>query len=355
MPPNNLHAYLPRAPSSTKNTKSPAKQNAQTESPYFSNSQKQTRKRNVITESDSESSSPPPASAPAPHTAAAAASKPTPTTTKTPDRASKKPKLEAPPQKQEVIEIEDEFDEFGDIDMDVTMLDANTYSSLPTPIVKSPRKTPIKSQAKGASKPNTPVKIPSSGTTPKANSFHNYRANAPGSIQQPTNPGSKPIPVGKPNCLEGLVLVFTGQLESTDRETATELAKRYGAKVTTTPSSRTSYVVLGVEAGPKKLEAIEKHKCKTLNEDQFLDMIAKTAPQRTLITPIQTSQPQSRSVTPISSKPDVKDEDDKLSMEELIEKIKLEIKEDARRPKASQVVRNGYIDLRIVQSATHKL
>jgi hypothetical protein len=40
------------------------------------------------------------------------------------------------------------------------------------------------------------------------------------------------------------------------------------------PSSVTSYVVLGSDAGPSKLKAIEKHKLKTLNEDEFLNLIA---------------------------------------------------------------------------------
>ncbi|GAA5948383.1 hypothetical protein JCM3775_001641, partial [Rhodotorula graminis] len=45
------------------------------------------------------------------------------------------------------------------------------------------------------------------------------------------------------------------------------------SRVTTAPSSKTSYVVLGAEAGPKKLEQIAKHKIKTLDEDGFLALI----------------------------------------------------------------------------------
>lgn len=40
-----------------------------------------------------------------------------------------------------------------------------------------------------------------------------------------------------------------------------------------TPSSVTSYVVLGSDAGPAKLKAIEKHKLKTIDEDGFLELI----------------------------------------------------------------------------------
>ncbi|CAG8611776.1 9572_t:CDS:10, partial [Paraglomus occultum] len=103
----------------------------------------------------------------------------------------------------------------------------------------------------------------------------------------PVAPGSKSIPVGAENCLAGLTFVFTGELESLSREEAQDLAKRYGAKVTISPSSRTSYVVVGADAGPKKLEKIEQLKIKTLTEDEFLEFI-RTSPTRDNIT---TSKP----------------------------------------------------------------
>ncbi|KAI9613718.1 hypothetical protein KEM48_003717 [Puccinia striiformis f. sp. tritici PST-130] len=89
--------------------------------------------------------------------------------------------------------------------------------------------------------------------------------------------GSKPIPEGKENCLAGLTFVFTGELESLSREDAQSLCKRYGGRVTTSPSSKTSYVVLGSDAGPKKLEMIKKHKIKTITEDEFLALIGSNA------------------------------------------------------------------------------
>ena len=75
----------------------------------------------------------------------------------------------------------------------------------------------------------------------------------------PSNPGSKPIPVGAPNCLmvgaadaaspisplrpcashtpvhntptQGLTFVFSGEMESTSRGQAEDLVKRYGGCV----------------------------------------------------------------------------------------------------------------------------
>nr|VWO96876.1 Uncharacterized protein [Ganoderma boninense] len=91
----------------------------------------------------------------------------------------------------------------------------------------------------------------------------------------PSAPGSKEIPIPEdPNCLAGLSFVFTGELSSLSRDEAVELAKRYGGRVVGQPSSKTSYVVLGADAGPSKLKAIEKNKLKTLDEDGFLNLIA---------------------------------------------------------------------------------
>ncbi|KAJ9111852.1 hypothetical protein QFC20_002439 [Naganishia adeliensis] len=101
-----------------------------------------------------------------------------------------------------------------------------------------------------------------------------YAAAAARKAAGPAAPGSKEIPDGEPNCLAGLTIVFTGELESLSREEAQDLAKRFGARVTGAPSKVTSYVVLGTGAGPKKLETIEKHKIKTLTKDGFLQLIA---------------------------------------------------------------------------------
>ena len=90
--------------------------------------------------------------------------------------------------------------------------------------------------------------------------------------------GSKDIPTGADNCLAGLTFVFTGLLDALSRDDGTALVKRYGGKVTTAPSSRTSYVVLGNDAGPKKLETIKKFKIKVINEDGLFALIKSLPP-----------------------------------------------------------------------------
>ncbi|KAL1966103.1 hypothetical protein VTN77DRAFT_4851 [Rasamsonia byssochlamydoides] len=102
----------------------------------------------------------------------------------------------------------------------------------------------------------------------------NFAAQAQRS-RDPPAAGTKEIPVGAENCLAGLSFVFTGVLETLGREEGQALVKRYGGKVTTAPSSKTSYVVLGSDAGPKKLKTIREHNLKTINEDGLFELIRR--------------------------------------------------------------------------------
>ncbi|KAI9751600.1 MAG: Mitochondrial dicarboxylate transporter [Chaenotheca gracillima] len=114
--------------------------------------------------------------------------------------------------------------------------------------------------------------------TPPQQSGESRKFNYQNQAQRAAPPpaaGSKEIPVGAENCLAGLTFVFTGILESLGREEGQELVKRYGGKVTGSPSTKTSYVVLGEEAGPKKLDVIRKHNLKTINEEGLFELIRK--------------------------------------------------------------------------------
>jgi replication factor C subunit 1 len=93
--------------------------------------------------------------------------------------------------------------------------------------------------------------------------------------REPVMAGSKEMPVGQENCLAGLSFVFTGVQETLGREEGAQLVKRYGGKVTGAPSGKTSFVVLGSDAGPKKLETIAKHKIKTIDEDGLFELIRR--------------------------------------------------------------------------------
>ena len=76
----------------------------------------------------------------------------------------------------------------------------------------------------------------------------------------------------KPTVLTGKTIVFTGTLETMTRDQAKGLAKMYGAKVTDTISSKTSFVVVGKDAGSKQQKA-EKLKILQINEKDFNQML----------------------------------------------------------------------------------
>ena len=55
------------------------------------------------------------------------------------------------------------------------------------------------------------------------------------------------------------------------------------SRVSSQPSSKTSYVVVGSDAGPRKLQAIKEKRLRTLDEDGFLNLIATRVPDDTQI------------------------------------------------------------------------
>jgi DNA ligase (NAD+) len=76
-------------------------------------------------------------------------------------------------------------------------------------------------------------------------------------------------PVGK---LAGKTVVLTGTLQSMTREEATAALEQLGARVSGTVSKKTSFVVVGEEAGTK-LEKAQKLGVETLDEDAFRALI----------------------------------------------------------------------------------
>ena len=72
------------------------------------------------------------------------------------------------------------------------------------------------------SSPFEPTKVTSRKVT------GGYRPKWLGPERDPPKHGSKPIPIGKPNCLEGIIFVLTGLNESLTREETSELIKQYG-------------------------------------------------------------------------------------------------------------------------------
>ncbi|OCT99435.1 replication factor C subunit 1 [Xenopus laevis] len=85
--------------------------------------------------------------------------------------------------------------------------------------------------------------------------------------------GSKEIPTGADNCMEGLTFVITGVLESIERDEAKSLVERYGGKVTGNVSKKTNYVIMGRDAGVSKREKAEALGTKVIDEDGLFHLI----------------------------------------------------------------------------------
>lgn len=98
----------------------------------------------------------------------------------------------------------------------------------------------------------------------------------------PSNPGSKEIPKGKPNCFNGLAFVLTGVFESMERDEAASVIKELGGRVTSAISGKTNYVVAGEDCGPAKIAKAEDLNIPVLTEDDLLDLIREKSDLPTL-------------------------------------------------------------------------
>uniref|UniRef100_A0A8C5X1G8 Replication factor C subunit 1 n=1 Tax=Malurus cyaneus samueli TaxID=2593467 RepID=A0A8C5X1G8_9PASS len=105
----------------------------------------------------------------------------------------------------------------------------------------------------------------------KRNNYQAYRSFL--NREGPKALGSKEIPQGAENCLEGLTFVITGVLECIERDEAKSLIERYGGKVTGNVSKKTNYLVLGRDCGQAKREKASTLGTKIIDEDGLFDLI----------------------------------------------------------------------------------
>ena len=80
-----------------------------------------------------------------------------------------------------------------------------------------------------------------------------------------------------PRPFDGQIVVITGTLPTLSREEATALAQSAGARVTSSVSKKTSFVVVGQDAGSKLAKAQELG-IETIDEREFLRRIGRVAP-----------------------------------------------------------------------------
>ena len=80
---------------------------------------------------------------------------------------------------------------------------------------------------------------------------------------------------GKAQTLKGLTMVITGTLDGFSRDGADALLRSHGAKVTSSVSKNTDYLVEGTKPGAAKLAAAAKHKITIINQQQLMILIDK--------------------------------------------------------------------------------
>ncbi|KAF4616049.1 hypothetical protein D9613_011358 [Agrocybe pediades] len=223
------------------------------------------KKSTTIVSSDDEESTPPPKKK---AVAAKSSNKPRASTSKVTPKNKKVKDEDYDMEPSEESEDNDDGD-FEEEDEKVTSKKRKTPVKKAASAPKATKAKPPKEEKETESKP---TKLPEASSAPPAKKF-DWAAKKAAQLAGPVAHGSKAVPDGAPDALAGLALVFTGELSSFSREEATDLAKRFGARVTLQPSSKTDFVILGDNAGPSKIAAIKKHGIKSLNEDEFLNLI----------------------------------------------------------------------------------
>uniref|UniRef100_A0A3Q2H297 Replication factor C subunit 1 n=1 Tax=Equus caballus TaxID=9796 RepID=A0A3Q2H297_HORSE len=133
--------------------------------------------------------------------------------------------------------------------------------------LKGETKTPKKTKSSPAKKES----ISPEDSEKRRTNYQAYRSYL--NREGPKALGSKEIPKGAENCLEGLIFVITGVLESIERDEAKSLIERYGGKVTGNVSKKTNYLVMGRDSGQSKSDKAAALGTKIIDEDGLLNLI----------------------------------------------------------------------------------
>jgi BRCT domain type II-containing protein len=78
-----------------------------------------------------------------------------------------------------------------------------------------------------------------------------------------------------PGSVQGCTVVVTGVPAGVSRKDTEALVTKNGGKLTKSISKNTSFVVLGNESGPKKLEKIEELGVETLDVEALFERVGK--------------------------------------------------------------------------------
>ncbi|KAI7908090.1 replication factor RFC1 C terminal domain-containing protein [Cokeromyces recurvatus] len=149
-------------------------------------------------------------------------------------------------------------------------------------------------------KPNSPKK--ETEEKPKPAGKKNYFAMLKNQ-EPPKALGTRPEPVGAPNCLGGLTFVISGQYETLTRDQTKDIVMRYGGRVTTAVSGKTNYLLLGRDAGESKIAKAKSLGTKILDEDAFYKFVESSAPKKEAPIPAIPAQDKGKDKVTIKESP----------------------------------------------------
>ncbi|CAM0137347.1 unnamed protein product [Umbelopsis sp. WA50703] len=107
----------------------------------------------------------------------------------------------------------------------------------------------------------------------------------------PQQLGSREVPTAEPNCFAGFTFVVSGEFESLTRSQTEDLIKRYGGRLTTGVSGKTTYFLKGRDAGPSKTEKAESLGTKILDEDGFFQLLKNSKSKEVEMPPMPAPAP----------------------------------------------------------------
>ncbi|CEP16995.1 hypothetical protein [Parasitella parasitica] len=216
--------------------------------------------------------------------------------TKTTATAAKGTKRKAPvkssKKKPSHVDSEDDFqldksssdDDFIDDDDNASNEDEDDYAEEPEQVIRPQKKAkkadspiPVKKATKKATKAKeeTNDDAQADEKPKKKNYFATLKSQEP-----PKALGSRPEPAGAPNCLEGNTFVITGQYETLTRDQTKDIIMRYGGRVTTAISGKTSYLCLGRDGGESKITKARSVGTKLLDEDAFYHLVESSSEKK---------------------------------------------------------------------------
>lgn len=153
----------------------------------------------------------------------------------------------------------------------------------------NPKKARKRSKAVDETTPKRAAKKPSNDSpapkeTPDDDKKKAQRANYMKFLSRqnarPKNLGSKEVPIGAPNCLAGKTFVLSGILDSLERGDVEDIVSKYGGRVTSAVSGKTTHLIIGEDPGESKTKKAKSLQVPLISEDDFLEMIRASNPNQ---------------------------------------------------------------------------